>query len=101
MGVFFFLSLNSPLKEMPYVIFFHHFIPSSAEVAVKLRNRGSDAYKGDVYGDYISVEQKISSDGCRTCKIKNKSGKIFETLKYKIVFTHTYVQCYKHWHPCI
>lgn len=48
---------------------------SSAEVAVKLRNRGSDAYKGDVYGDCISVEQRITSDGCRTCKIKNRSGK--------------------------
>lgn len=53
----------------------YYSIPSSAEVTVKLRNRGSDSYKGDVYGDCIYVEQKISSDGCRTCKIKNKSGK--------------------------
>ncbi|XP_060790472.1 structural maintenance of chromosomes protein 6 isoform X2 [Neoarius graeffei] len=57
---------------------------SSAEVTVKLRNRGSDAYKGDVYGDCISVEQKITSDGCRTCKIKNKSGSIVSTKKEEL-----------------
>lgn len=57
-----------------YVVLFYHSISSSAEVTVKLRNRGSDAYKGDVYGDCISVEQRITGDGCRTCKIKNKSG---------------------------
>ncbi|XP_034163931.2 structural maintenance of chromosomes protein 6 isoform X2 [Pangasianodon hypophthalmus] len=57
---------------------------SSAEVTVKLRNRGSDAYKGDVYGDCISVEQRITSDGCRTCKIKNKSGCIVSTKKEEL-----------------
>ncbi|GAA6068164.1 structural maintenance of chromosomes protein 6, partial [Tachysurus ichikawai] len=57
---------------------------SSAEVTVKLRNRGSDAYKGDVYGDYISVEQRITSDGCRTSKIKNKSGYIVSTKKEEL-----------------
>ncbi|XP_027028107.2 structural maintenance of chromosomes protein 6 [Tachysurus fulvidraco] len=57
---------------------------SSAEVTVKLKNRGSDAYKGDVYGDYISVEQRITSDGCRTSKIKNKSGHIVSTKKEEL-----------------
>ncbi|KAM9465780.1 structural maintenance of chromosomes protein 6 [Clarias gariepinus] len=57
---------------------------SSAEVAVKLRNRGSDAYKDDVYGDCISVEQRITSDGCRTCKIKNKAGFIVSTKKEEL-----------------
>ncbi|KAF4084195.1 hypothetical protein AMELA_G00125660 [Ameiurus melas] len=57
---------------------------SSAEVTVKLRNRGSDAYKGDTYGDCISVEQRITGDGCRTCKIKNKSGIIVSTKKEEL-----------------
>ncbi|KAK3563704.1 hypothetical protein QTP86_034421 [Hemibagrus guttatus] len=57
---------------------------SSAEVTVKLRNRGSDAYKGDGYGDCISIEQRITSDGCRTCKIKNKSGTIVSTKKEEL-----------------
>ncbi|KAF7704519.1 structural maintenance of chromosomes protein 6 isoform X1 [Silurus meridionalis] len=57
---------------------------SSAEVTVKLKNRGSDAYKGDVYGDCISIEQKISSDGCRACKIKNKSGYIVSAKKEEL-----------------
>lgn len=50
-------------------------IYSHADVTVKLRNRGSDAYKGDVYGDCIVIEQRITNDGCRLCKIKSKSGK--------------------------
>lgn len=57
---------------------------SSAEVTVKLRNRGSDAYKGDVYGDCISVEQRITGDGGRTCKIKNKPGIIVSTKKEEL-----------------
>ncbi|KAL7862168.1 hypothetical protein SRHO_G00136090 [Serrasalmus rhombeus] len=57
---------------------------SSAEVTVKLRNRGSDAYKGDTYGDCISIEQRITSDGCRTCKIKNKPGHIVSTKKEEL-----------------
>lgn len=68
------IFLNSPPKEPSYFMLYYHSISSSAEVTVKLRNRGSDAYKGDVYEDYISIEQRITSDGCRTCKIKNKSG---------------------------
>jgi len=41
---------------------------------VKLKNRGNDPYKGDIYGDSICIEHRISSDGCRTCKIKSKMG---------------------------
>uniref|UniRef100_A0A3Q0RNA1 Structural maintenance of chromosomes 6 n=1 Tax=Amphilophus citrinellus TaxID=61819 RepID=A0A3Q0RNA1_AMPCI len=46
----------------------------TADITVKLRNRGPDAYKKDVYGDSISIEHRISSDGCRTCRLKSKSG---------------------------
>lgn len=54
------------------------FIPllSTADIIVKLRNRGPDAYKKDVYGDSIYVVQRVSSDGSRSCKLKNKSGEV-------------------------
>ncbi|KAK1792950.1 hypothetical protein P4O66_001673 [Electrophorus voltai] len=57
---------------------------SSAEVTVKLKNRGSDAYKGDIYRDSICIEQRITSDGCRTCKIKSKTGQIISTKKEEL-----------------
>ncbi|KAL2098864.1 hypothetical protein ACEWY4_005344 [Coilia grayii] len=56
-----------------------------ADVTVKLRNRGMDAYKGDIYGDCIIVEQRITSDGCRLCKIKNKSGQIISNKKEELM----------------
>lgn len=52
------------------------FVYSFADIKVKLKNRGNDPYKGDLYGDSICIEHRISSDGCRTCKIKNKTGNI-------------------------
>ncbi|MGH0135261.1 UNVERIFIED_CONTAM: hypothetical protein FKN15_056086 [Acipenser sinensis] len=47
---------------------------SSADITIRLRNRGTDAFKGDVYGDSIIIEQRITCDGSRTCKIKSKLG---------------------------
>ncbi|KTG43510.1 hypothetical protein cypCar_00026414 [Cyprinus carpio] len=49
---------------------------SFADIKVKLKNSGNDPYKGDIYGDSICIEHRITSDGCRTCKIKNKTGNI-------------------------
>ncbi|XP_020357157.2 structural maintenance of chromosomes protein 6 [Oncorhynchus kisutch] len=54
---------------------------STADVTVKLRNRGPDAYKGDVYGECISIEQRISSDGVRTCRLKSKTGHLVSNKK--------------------
>ncbi|XP_012677888.1 structural maintenance of chromosomes protein 6 [Clupea harengus] len=56
-----------------------------ADVTVKLRNRGSDAFKGDIYGDCIIVEQRITSDGCRLCKIKSKAGQIVSNKKEELM----------------
>uniref|UniRef100_A0A668AX34 Structural maintenance of chromosomes 6 n=1 Tax=Myripristis murdjan TaxID=586833 RepID=A0A668AX34_9TELE len=53
---------------------------NTADVTVKLRNRGPDAFKGDVYGDCISIEHRITSDGCRTCRLKSKSGNVSDFL---------------------
>ncbi|XP_048046427.1 structural maintenance of chromosomes protein 6 [Megalobrama amblycephala] len=57
---------------------------SSADIKVKLKNRGNDPYKGDIYGDSICIEHRISSDGCRTCKIKNKMGHVISTKKEEL-----------------
>ncbi|XDV42761.1 hypothetical protein PO909_011373 [Leuciscus waleckii] len=57
---------------------------SSADIKVKLKNRGNDPYKGDIYGDSICIEHRISSDGCRTCKIKSKIGHVISTKKEEL-----------------
>uniref|UniRef100_A0A3Q2DB56 Structural maintenance of chromosomes protein 6 n=1 Tax=Cyprinodon variegatus TaxID=28743 RepID=A0A3Q2DB56_CYPVA len=58
---------------------------NTADVTVKLRNRGADAYKKDLYGDYIIIEQRISSDGSRTYKLKNKSGQLVSNKKEELI----------------
>ncbi|KAF4101920.1 structural maintenance of chromosomes protein 6 [Onychostoma macrolepis] len=57
---------------------------SFADIKVKLKNRGNDPYKGDIYGDSICIEHRITSDGCRTCKIKNKTGNVISTKKEEL-----------------
>ncbi|XP_016089316.1 structural maintenance of chromosomes protein 6-like [Sinocyclocheilus grahami] len=57
---------------------------SFADIKVKLKNRGNDPYKGDIYGDSICIEHRITSDGSRTCKIKNKTGHVISTKKEEL-----------------
>ncbi|XP_036398055.1 structural maintenance of chromosomes protein 6 [Megalops cyprinoides] len=57
---------------------------SSADVIIRLRNRGSDAYKGEIYGDCISIEQHITSDGSRTCKLKSKTGHLVSNKREEL-----------------
>ncbi|XP_044022082.1 structural maintenance of chromosomes protein 6 isoform X3 [Siniperca chuatsi] len=57
---------------------------STADITIKLRNRGPDAYKRDVYGDCISIEHRISCDGCRTCRLKSKSGQLISNKKEEL-----------------
>uniref|UniRef100_A0A4W6DDU8 Structural maintenance of chromosomes protein 6 n=1 Tax=Lates calcarifer TaxID=8187 RepID=A0A4W6DDU8_LATCA len=47
---------------------------SSADVSITLRNIGRDAYKPEVYGPAIIVDLRITRDGLRTYKLRNKSG---------------------------
>ncbi len=47
----------------------------TGEVRVTLRNRGIEAYRPEVYGEFIMVERVISSDGAGSYKIKNSKGK--------------------------
>ena len=48
---------------------------SYAQVSIKLRNRGQDAYRPKEYGDCIIVERRISSDGSGSYKLKAKDGR--------------------------
>ncbi|XP_034418531.1 structural maintenance of chromosomes protein 6 isoform X4 [Cyclopterus lumpus] len=57
---------------------------SAADITVKLRNRGPDAFKRDAYGDCISVEHRISSDGCRTCRLRSKTGQLISNKKEEL-----------------
>ncbi|CAG8453598.1 23060_t:CDS:10 [Dentiscutata erythropus] len=49
---------------------------SVAQVTLKLRNRGADAYRHEVYGDSIVIERRISRDGSNGYKIKTSGGKV-------------------------
>uniref|UniRef100_A0A8C4NYP3 Structural maintenance of chromosomes protein 6 n=1 Tax=Dicentrarchus labrax TaxID=13489 RepID=A0A8C4NYP3_DICLA len=57
---------------------------NTADITIRLRNRGPDAYKRDVYGECISVEHRISCDGCRTCRLRSKSGQLISTKKEEL-----------------
>ena len=51
-----------------------HITCSSAEVLVTLRNRGSEAYKPESFGDRIIVERQIKRDGSGVYKLKGARG---------------------------
>ena len=48
---------------------------SYAQVSIRLRNRGQDAYRPDDYGESITVERRISSDGSGSYKLKSHDGR--------------------------
>ena len=50
-------------------------LSSYAQVSIKLRNRGQDAYKPKEYGETITVERRISSDGSGSYKLKSHDGR--------------------------
>ncbi|KAK1171782.1 structural maintenance of chromosomes protein 6 isoform X1 [Acipenser oxyrinchus oxyrinchus] len=58
---------------------------SSADVSITLRNRGPDAFKPDVYGEAIIVDQRISSDGVRSYKLKSKIGHVVSMKKEELI----------------
>ncbi|XP_032356707.1 structural maintenance of chromosomes protein 6 isoform X1 [Etheostoma spectabile] len=57
---------------------------TSADITIKLKNRGPDAYKRDIYGESISIEHRIFSDGSRNCRLKSKSGQLISTKKEEL-----------------
>ncbi|XP_060042570.1 structural maintenance of chromosomes protein 6 isoform X2 [Erinaceus europaeus] len=58
---------------------------NSADISITLRNRGDDAYRANVYGDSIVVQQHISMDGSRSYKLKSESGSVVSTKKEELV----------------
>ncbi|XP_062429143.1 structural maintenance of chromosomes protein 6 isoform X2 [Rhea pennata] len=58
---------------------------SSADISITLQNQGRDAYKPEVYGDSIIVNQHINLDGSRSYRLKSKSGTLISSKKEELV----------------
>uniref|UniRef100_A0A9J8CXR8 Structural maintenance of chromosomes protein 6 n=1 Tax=Cyprinus carpio carpio TaxID=630221 RepID=A0A9J8CXR8_CYPCA len=58
---------------------------SSADVSITLRNRGRDAYKPEVFGQSITVDLRISSEGIRTYKLRSKTGHLVSSKKEELI----------------
>ncbi|GAB5570038.1 structural maintenance of chromosomes protein 6 isoform X2 [Prionailurus iriomotensis] len=58
---------------------------SSADISITLRNRGDDAYRANVYGNSIVVQQHISMDGSRSYKLKSETGTVVSTRKEELI----------------
>eukprot|EP01103_Thecamoeba_quadrilineata_P019374 TRINITY_DN7816_c0_g1_i1.p1 TRINITY_DN7816_c0_g1~~TRINITY_DN7816_c0_g1_i1.p1 ORF type:complete len:1068 (+),score=278.16 TRINITY_DN7816_c0_g1_i1:24-3206(+) len=59
---------------------------SYATVSVKLRNRGSDAFKPEEYGESIVVERRLTKDGQGSYKLKDATGRrTISTKKSELV----------------
>lgn len=52
---------------------------TGAEIIVRLRNRGEEAYQNDVYGDSITVVRRINIDGGGSWRILDENGKTRST----------------------
>ncbi|NXQ63007.1 SMC6 protein, partial [Anthoscopus minutus] len=57
----------------------------SADISITLRNQGRDAFKPELYGTSITVNQHINQDGSRTCKLRSKSGTIISSKKEELI----------------
>lgn len=58
---------------------------TSADISITLRNQGRDAFKPELYGTSITVNQRINQDGSRTCKLKSKSGTVISSKKEELI----------------
>ncbi|NWV12805.1 SMC6 protein, partial [Ptilonorhynchus violaceus] len=58
---------------------------TSADITITLRNRGRDAFKPELYGTSIIVNQHINQDGSRSYKLKSKSGNIISSKKEELI----------------
>lgn len=55
-----------------------------AMLVVKIKNRGQDAYKPDIYGESIIVERHFTKSGSSGFKIKTALGQIYSTKKQEV-----------------
>ncbi|NXE94323.1 SMC6 protein, partial [Menura novaehollandiae] len=58
---------------------------TSADISITLRNHGRDAFKPELYGTSITVNQRINQDGSRSCKLKSKSGTLISSKKEELI----------------
>ncbi|XP_027496737.1 structural maintenance of chromosomes protein 6 [Corapipo altera] len=58
---------------------------TSADISITLRNQGRDAFKPEVYGNSIIVNQRINQEGSRSYKLKSKSGTLISSKKEELV----------------
>lgn len=58
---------------------------TSADISITLRNQGRDAFKPEVYGSSIIVNQHINLDGSRSYRLKSKSGTLISSKKEELI----------------
>ncbi|NXJ29006.1 SMC6 protein, partial [Dicrurus megarhynchus] len=58
---------------------------TSADISITLRNQGRDAFKPELYGTSITVNQRINQDGSRIYKLKSRSGSIISSKKDELI----------------
>ncbi|RKO86787.1 P-loop containing nucleoside triphosphate hydrolase protein, partial [Blyttiomyces helicus] len=58
---------------------------TSGQVTVKLRNKGQDAYKPEVYGDVIAVERNLVMEGSGSYKIRSAKGVVISTKRDELI----------------
>ncbi|XP_074942853.1 structural maintenance of chromosomes protein 6 [Phalacrocorax aristotelis] len=58
---------------------------TSADISITLRNQGRDAFKPELYGGSIIVNQHINLEGSRSYKLKSKSGTLISSKKEELL----------------
>ncbi|XP_043829725.1 structural maintenance of chromosomes protein 6-like [Dromiciops gliroides] len=57
----------------------------SATISIILRNRGDDAFKSEVYGASIIIQQSISISGFASYKLKDQAGNLISSKKAELM----------------
>jgi len=67
---------------------------NKGSVTIKIRNKGPDAYKPNIYGEKIVIERELRKDGVNGYKIKNNSGKTIATNRKELnhILDHMCIQ---------
>ncbi|KAL2268152.1 hypothetical protein VTJ83DRAFT_2998 [Remersonia thermophila] len=55
-----------------------------AILTVKIKNRGQDAYKHDIFGDSVIVERSFTKSGASGFKVKSAQGEVISTKKQEV-----------------
>ena len=55
-----------------------------AMLAVKIKNRGQDAYKPDIFGESVIVERHFSKSGVSGFRVKTAMGQTYSTKKQEV-----------------